>query len=448
MLNASPSSSHAVEESSATGRASFPDVIDLADSGDEGDVEVSNANKDAAGELLMRFPGACPETIKSSLAAGLLSSEVAAGLEIDFALAAETPTRASSTSTSAFAAAAGPGSGKIDLKALHLENRQRKKLKTTSAAALKTTPLTDSEWASATSAPPLPPLQNTRGTCVAASAPLLPEDEGKFSCITYNIWFVDVQGDFFATRMRGVASEIRRKEPDLVGLQEVIPATLGLLKGHLGDTYNFFPLQGMEGYFCVLAVHKRRSTRRGGFTAYANTGPLFRGLCHVEIEIAKDTWVRAGCTHLQSFLGPGMDGSAERPAQLEEAKEALASSSCAAAILMGDMNWAKKDIGMPLGNWLDAWTASRPGEDGFTYDARTNGMLLGSMRERFDRCLASGQLAVESVELIGTEALRDPNGNEASHKKKRRTRKGVEFFDNLPVLPSDHFGLFVKFALI
>ncbi len=83
----------------------------------------------------------------------------------------------------------------------------------------------------------------------------------------------------------------------------------------------------------------------------------------------------------------------------------------------------------------DAWEALRPGEPGYTYDGKQNAMLgpYNRLRKRLDRMLLRApDWRLSSIELVGTQAI--PG---LAHEK--RYKRGAR---QLPVLPSDHFGLF------
>ena len=105
---------------------------------------------------------------------------------------------------------------------------------------------------------------------------------------------------------------------------------------------------------------------------------------------------------------------------------------------MGDLNWDDREEGLIesrlSGGWRDAWTLLRPGEAGHTYDAPANGMLFGGLRKRLDRVVVrSESYAPAGIEMVGREAIAG-----AFYTKEDRYRGGSK---QLPVLPSDHFGL-------
>ncbi len=84
---------------------------------------------------------------------------------------------------------------------------------------------------------------------------------------------------------------------------------------------------------------------------------------------------------------------------------------------------------------VDAWAELRPDDAGYTYDGTKNPMLTTKHRTRLDRVLAKlKDWKPGSIEMVGLEAI--PGVTRAV--KVRGVPK------KLPVLPSDHFGLFFK----
>ena len=74
------------------------------------------------------------------------------------------------------------------------------------------------------------------------------------------------------------------------------------------------------------------------------------------------------------------------------------------------MNWDEISDGpFPLlGGWQDAWPVLRPGENGWTYDARSNAMLEGNrpLSKRLDRFICKLQdCRMVSVSMIGMDAI-------------------------------------------
>jgi len=137
--------------------------------------------------------------------------------------------------------------------------------------------------------------------------------------------------------------------------------------------------------------------------------------------------------------------SKQRKKQLEICLEKL--SNRKQVIFGGDMNWIdptssneENDGWMSLtSNWKDGWI-EKYGVDyqkehpGYTLDGVLNPMLANKCRNRLDRILLKSDhynIKVKSIELIGTEPIDGLTY--------------VKDMDNLiqvPVLPSQHFGLF------
>lgn len=130
--------------------------------------------------------------------------------------------------------------------------------------------------------------------------------------------------------------------------------------------------------------------------------------------------------------------SKERVAQANESLRIL--GAFRNVIFCGDMNWDDKGDGpFPLPDgWIDAWDELKPGENGWTYDTKANIMLSGNrkLQKRLDRFVCKlSDFKVDSIEMIGKEAI--PGITYIKEKKVRQEIRNLE----LPVFPSDHFGL-------
>lgn len=114
-------------------------------------------------------------------------------------------------------------------------------------------------------------------------------------------------------------------------------------------------------------------------------------------------------------------------------------------IFCGDMNWNEKTDGQfPLPpEWIDAWNKlkgkgkGKVGK-GYTFDTQSNKMLGGHqyLRKRLDRIfcnLKAKDFRVDKIAMIGKEAISD-----VTFKSKKK---------NLPVLPSDHYGLLLTVSI-
>eukprot|EP00978_Attheya_sp_CCMP212_P002517 scaffold5122_cov60-Attheya_sp.AAC.3 len=309
-----------------------------------------------------------------------------------------------------------------------------------------------------------------------------------FSIASYNVWFGEPHP---AERMKRIASLVVEKRPTFVGMQELTHELAMELVPRLESAGYHVLRQGDCNlrYGCAIAVDLQRATIcTSGFVPFSTT-IMERGLLflHAKLKSSKSGSsasqdILFTTTHLESFLkhGPSHDGARQRQGQLLQSKtfcddfldRQSPSSAAAAAILTGDFNWddeRKRSSGIdkPLltdviqdESWSDAWLQTRPGQEGYTYDAKINPMLGGNLRRRFDRCLvrtnnpttrttttatdATSSITIERTELIG----QDPIEGIQWHKEQRNFHTGLPTgqIKTLPVLPSDHYGLLVTFG--
>ena len=313
-----------------------------------------------------------------------------------------------------------------------------------------------------------------------------------FSLTSYNIWFGQGSGGepHPDRRMEAISAIISDLQPRplMIGLQEVTPDLETLLYPLLQSMgYHIVSQpQPRAHYYVAIAVltgnvlggsndNFSAQLVSSGFESYSHT-IMARGLLWTHVRLCSGTSSREvffTTTHLESFLqgghmGQPYDGVPQRKAQIQQAaqfcteyaqKRARHGTRIDAAIITGDLNWddeRKRSTGNDekmlevidsAHAWTDAWLHCRPGEDGYTYDAKLNDMLRGNLRRRFDRCLVwnGGGAGIGPVqcEMIGKSCIAGLNWR----KEKQKFSNGGfvptgEFIDQ-PVSPSDHFGLFV-----
>jgi hypothetical protein len=83
--------------------------------------------------------------------------------------------------------------------------------------------------------------------------------------------------------------------------------------------------------------------------------------------------------------------------------------------------------------WADVWPHLRPDEKGYTFDSQVNKMLLDIEQMRYDRVLFrsnTGTWRPTKIEMLGNQRI----GTEAT-----------EISSQIPLFPSDHFGLVTEF---
>ncbi|NP_001130134.1 Endonuclease/Exonuclease/phosphatase family [Zea mays] len=266
-------------------------------------------------------------------------------------------------------------------------------------------------------------------------------DKKTFKIMTYNVWFrEDLE---LRSRMDALGDLIKQHCPDFICFQEVTPYIYMLMqKSDWWQQYTC--LLSHENaiqmpYYCMQL--SKMPTKPSDCIPFSNS-TMGRELCIASVRTGEITKLILATTHLESPCPapPKWDQmySKERVAQAKQSLEIL--GGFPNAILCGDMNWDDKGDGpFPLQDgWTDAWVELKPGEDGWTYDTKANGMLSGNrkLQKRLDRFVCKlADFKMDSIEMIGKEAI--PGVSYFKEKKIRKENQRIE----LPVFPSDHFGL-------
>ena len=319
----------------------------------------------------------------------------------------------------------------------------------------------------------------------------------KFNCATYNIWFnMQANPDERMMALAQTLLEQKNRSDDspllFIGFQEVTAALWATLKPAMESMgYRMFcQEEAVFGghYGCGLAVLVREGDGSSngvkiiqqGFQPYRpEITCQSRGFLHVRVQLPdeKKTQVLFTTTHLESFLPPGQvgpekyTGSKQRRQQVQEMElfchhHMKRFPDLSMAIISGDLNWDDERIqsvgeDKPLlsllssKEWTDTWFPIRDrkrqavmGKNGkvkkkdeptcFTYDAKENVMLGGSLRRRFDRILVRSRdgvnITVSDIALIGRDRIGDTTWTKESNFMGRVSSKVV------PLAPSDHFG--------
>ncbi|MBA0867975.1 hypothetical protein Goshw_006787 [Gossypium schwendimanii] len=249
--------------------------------------------------------------------------------------------------------------------------------------------------------------------------------------------------------MKAIGDLIQLHSPDIICFQEVTPMIYDIFRGSnwwkgyrcsISDN-----TASLRAYFCIqLSKLPVKSFRREPF----DNSIMGRELCMTEVEVSgSETTLVVATTHLESPCPapPKWDQmySKERVEQAKVAINILENNPN--VIFGGDMNWDDKlDGRFPLTDgWIDAWNELRPAEDGWTYDTKSNQMLSANrtLQKRLDRflCKLNG-FKVCAVEMIGVEPI--PGLSYTKEKNVRKEKKLLE----LPVLPSDHYGLLLTIS--
>ncbi|TVU30972.1 hypothetical protein EJB05_22631, partial [Eragrostis curvula] len=266
-------------------------------------------------------------------------------------------------------------------------------------------------------------------------------DKRTFKIMTYNVWFrEDLE---LSRRMDALGELIKHHSPDFICFQEVTPSIYLLLqKSDWWKEYKCLLSQEKaigRPYYCMQL--SKMPVKQSENIPFSNS-IMGRELCIASVRTGEMTNVVVATTHLESPCPapPKWDQmySMERVTQANTSLENL--RPYRNAIFCGDMNWDDKGDGpFPLPDgWIDAWVELKPGNEGWTYDTKANGMLSTNrkLQKRLDRFVCNLEdFRIDSIEMIGTEAI--PGVSYLKEKKVRKEIRKVE----LPVFPSDHFGL-------
>lgn len=244
---------------------------------------------------------------------------------------------------------------------------------------------------------------------------------------TFNVWF----GTYYADlRYQAIANLLRREEPDLIALQEIIPYSLSMLLDNpwIRQNYAVSDIDGSTfGDYGVVLLSRLPVDRLIQLRLPSRMG---RTLLVAELTVDAHP-LSVATVHLESLR----HSSQLRGAQLELIFETLADADN--AIIMGDFNFCaswrdENDRLSPA--YRDLWPLIHGDAAGFTEDTSVNTMrhlVSGKDKHvRFDRILLKSAPSqrvwdATSIKLIGTEPIRP----------------------DLPeVFPSDHFGLVAEIS--
>lgn len=180
--------------------------------------------------------------------------------------------------------------------------------------------------------------------------------------VTWNVWFNSWEREL---RQRALWAEIAENDPDIICLQEVIPAHLaGPELDDLRDRGYWVSDEPIDRYDVVMA------TRRPVLESERVPLPSIMGRNLLVVRLDTRPALTVATVHLESTA----EMTARRCRQLTEIDARLASE--ADVLLLGDMNFpdgARPEAAI-LAGWTDVWTACHPGDPGFTVDSEVNAM--------------------------------------------------------------------------
>jgi len=238
-------------------------------------------------------------------------------------------------------------------------------------------------------------------------------DEQTLSLLTYNIWFDEYRR---IQRLESLLAIIQVYNPDIICLQEVVPAVGEVIKANLEHDYKLVhPEQILNTYGCMILSKLKGKTRTKQFDTR-----MGRELLIIDIEV-NGKKISVGTMHYESEFG---DQRILKYKQYVESESHLSLSDN--TILAADTNSVnsrdEREFKAAFRGWKDSWTEKTPG---YTYDYETNENIQYKTKRKYqsrlDRIMYRGDIKLVSTEII----------------------KG---FDGM-VDPSDHHGLLVYFSI-
>lgn len=316
---------------------------------------------------------------------------------------------------------------------------------------------------------------------------------------TYNVWFgTDGRGSPFADeRMDALARVLLENSSEecpllFVGFQEVVPELSRTLRPAFQAAGYKWLEQPDNCYGCALAARhgqlqpETNNQQEAGLTAtilehgwqpYHKTD-MKRGFLWVRARLKDHREILFSTTHLESPIdAEGQTNGPKRVGQIRQL-EAFCEEKLkihehlSMAIISGDLNWDEsvRDIdllssALQTNFWRDAWLESisssasgkdsTKNEEGYTFDSQRNPFIHGFRRRRLDRVLIRDKTepgpgfrpsAITDAKLVGTEPLSGLTIRKEGFKKADDGYSTPQkVYRDVPIVPSDHFGLVVCF---
>lgn len=272
------------------------------------------------------------------------------------------------------------------------------------------------------------------------------------SVLTWNIWFSRYGRHI---RHEEILNISRKLEPDVICLQEVIPSFLDRVKASSYFTSRYsFSDPNLDGStidtYGVLIMSKKELTSK--YSIIPLPSVYWRKLVVAELNFGSDKFA-VGSVHLES-----LNAHSTREIQLGICNDTL--NQYQNSILCGDFNFCSHSNYNgrgPLENesllrimpeYIDLWPQLHPDRMGFTFDSAANPMIGKEERMRYDRIVyrstpGSSRATVVwrpvKMELIGDTPIKRQDGSTVMVDHKHTENLKV------PLLPSDHFGLYAEF---
>lgn len=252
----------------------------------------------------------------------------------------------------------------------------------------------------------------------------------KLNFISYNIWFSKHHQQ---QRCQALLNLAHTHQPDLICLQEIIPATLKQILGNHWIKDNYFISDAKEHTITPYGVLLLSRHPICHLTLHKLPSFMSRTLLVAELLINKQRF-KVATVHLES-----LDSAPFRKMQLEQIFPLLADADH--SVLMGDFNfyatWPNENKNIDP-SYQDLWGTLRGNESGYTEDTEINPMLrwrrkkMAKKQVRFDRILLrSKQWHPHSIKRLGTQAI----------------SKSISITEPDTFI-SDHFGLMAQIKFV
>ena len=251
-----------------------------------------------------------------------------------------------------------------------------------------------------------------------------------FSLVTWNIDGLDEKDRI--ERTTAVIETVHRLRPDVLYLQEIVPATWDRLTSALESRYECRAANPELPYFHAVLVARKKTIQVGDSLKISKfpQSQMLRHLLHQEVVIA-DQPIHLFTSHLESTKNYAGERKRQLTQVFDEMQRLAANGSV--SIFGGDMNLRDSEVGavgIPQG-CVDVWEScgADPGKK-YTWDTAANHNLQVTYKSRcrFDRLYlcqgASPLVRATSFELIGQELI-----------------------ESCVRYPSDHWGILAKFEL-
>jgi exonuclease III len=306
-----------------------------------------------------------------------------------------------------------------------------------------------------------------------------------FSCLTYNIWGLAKNNDIkklFDLRMPLLVKTLRETNADMLCLQEISSFAYDRLKTHFAEykfTSEVYPADGAKRRNRGVDVYFLSKYRPAALYIYGLEGVLGYANALMVIEypnlLVFNLYSQAGSKSSLGQEHKWLHYSRCRYDILESIRDLIDSSFSdfkeKQIIICGDFNF---HLDGEVGDWpememihtlkgdgfVDSYRSVNPTKPGFTEDTDLNKMRwnqkLVEKFFRFDAVLYKGPLVTKKSEVIGLgEECLSQEDTDWFIQKLSEARGGREgqlkycggkWMDQLPINPSDHFGVLSTFG--